>query len=58
MQLLQQGYAQVLVGQKPAEMGAKAMDILLALHQGKQVPNINYVGLDVVTKANAAQFLK
>ena len=58
VQLLQQGYAQVLVGQKPAEMGAKAMDILLALHQGKQVPNINYVGLDVVTKANAAQFLK
>ena len=58
VQLLQQGYAQVLVGQKPAEMGAKAMDILLALHQGKQVPPITYVGLDVVTKANAAQFGK
>jgi ribose transport system substrate-binding protein len=58
VQLLQQGYAQVLVGQKPAEMGAKAMDILLALHQGKQVPPITYVGLDVVTKANAAQFAK
>ena len=58
VQLLQQGYAQVLVGQKPAEMGAKAMDILMALHEGKQVPKITYVGLDVVTKANAAQFLK
>jgi ribose transport system substrate-binding protein len=58
IQLLQQGYAQVLVGQRPAEMGAKAMDILLALHQGKQVPPITYVGLDVVTKANAASFLK
>ena len=58
IQLLQQGYAQVLVGQRPAEMGAKAMDILLALHQGKQVPPITYVGLDVVTKANAAQFAK
>ncbi len=58
VQLLQQGYAQALVGQRPAEMGAKAMDILLALHQGKQVPPITYVGLDVVTKQNAAQFLK
>lgn len=58
VQLLQQGYAQVLVGQRPAEMGAKAMDILLALHEGKQVPKVTYVGLDVVTKQNAAQFLK
>ena len=57
-QLLQQGYAQALVGQRPAEMGAKAMDILMALHEGKQVPAITYVGLDVVTKANAAQFAK
>ena len=58
VQLLQQGYAQVLVGQRPAEMGAKAMDLLLALHQGKQVPPITFVGLDVVTKENAASFGK
>jgi ribose transport system substrate-binding protein len=58
LELLQAGYAQVLVGQRPAEMGAKAMDMLLALHEGKKVPEINYVGLDVVTKENVGQFLK
>ncbi|HYZ23641.1 MAG TPA: sugar-binding protein [Rhodopila sp.] len=47
-----------LVGQRPAEMGAKAMDILLALHKGQNVPKITYVGLDVVTPQNVAQFGK
>ena len=57
VELLRDGYAQALVGQRPGEMGAKAMDLLLALRQGKTVPPVTYVGLDVVTKANAAQFL-
>ena len=58
VELLSQGYLQVLVGQRPSEMGEKAMDLLLALKQGKTVPPITYVELDVVTKDNAAQFLK
>ncbi len=58
VELLQQGYAQVLVGQRPFEMGEKAMDMLLALKKGQAVAPVTYVGLDVVTKANAAQFLK
>ncbi len=58
VQLLQAGYAQVLVGQRPFEMGEKAIDMLLALKHGEKVPLINYVGLDVVTRENAAQFLK
>lgn len=58
VELLQQGYAQVLVGQRPFEMGEKAMDMLLALKKGQTVPPVTYVGLDIVTKANAAQFLK
>lgn len=58
LQLLKAGYAQVLVGQRPTEMGAKAMDMLLALKKGEKVPEINYVGLDVVTKDNVDQFLK
>jgi len=58
VELLRDGYAEVLVGQRPYEMGEKAMDMLLALKKGQTVPVINYVGLDVVTKANAAQFLK
>jgi ribose transport system substrate-binding protein len=58
VELLRDGYAQVLVGQRPYEMGEKAMDMLLALKKGEKIPAINYVGLDVVTKENAAQFLK
>jgi ribose transport system substrate-binding protein len=58
VELLRDGYAQVLVGQRPYEMGEKAMDMLLALKKGQKVPVINYVGLDVVTKDNAAQFIK
>ncbi len=58
VELLRDGYAQVLVGQRPYEMGQKAMDILLALKKGEKVPPITYVGLDVVTKANAAKFLE
>ncbi len=58
VELLRDGYAQVLVGQRPYEMGEKAMDMLLALKKGEKLPTINYVGLDVVTKDNAAQFLK
>jgi ribose transport system substrate-binding protein len=58
VELLRDGYAQVLVGQRPYEMGEKAMDILLALKKGEKVPAVTFVGLDVVTKANAAKFLK
>ncbi len=47
-----------LVGQRPSEMGQQAMDILLALKQGQSVKPITYVGLDEVTKANAADFGK
>jgi ribose transport system substrate-binding protein len=58
VELLRDGYAQVLVGQRPYEMGEKAMDMSLSLKAGDKIPEITYVGLDVVTKANAAQFLK
>lgn len=55
---LQAGEVGALVGQQPYAMGAKAMDVLLALKQGKKVKKIEYVGLDVVTKTNVAQFMK
>jgi len=51
------GEVAALIGQQPYAMGAKAMDILLALKQGKTEAPIQYVGLDVVTKANVAQFM-
>jgi ribose transport system substrate-binding protein len=58
LQLLKQGYVAALVGQRPFEMGEKAMDVLLALYDGKPVQEIIYTGVDRVTKANVGNFLK
>jgi ribose transport system substrate-binding protein len=58
LKLLKEGYAQVLVGQRPFEMGEKVIDILIALKEGKKVDPIIYTGLDVVTKDNVDKFLK
>jgi ribose transport system substrate-binding protein len=55
---LRDGYANALVGQRPFEMGEKAMDTLLAIKKGEKVPEIVYTGLDLVTKDNVAQMLK
>jgi ribose transport system substrate-binding protein len=54
---LSKGEVAALVGQQPYAMGAKAMEILQALTQGKTEAPIQYVGLDVVTKDNVAQFM-
>lgn len=58
LELLRDGYANALVGQRPFEMGEKAMDTLLAIKKGQKVPEIVYTGLDLVTKDNVAQMLK
>jgi ribose transport system substrate-binding protein len=58
LELLRDGYANALVGQRPLEMGEKSMDTLLAIKKGEKVPEIVYTGLDLVTKDNVAQMLK
>ena len=58
LQLLKEGYVAALVGQRPFEMGEKAIDALLSLHDGKPVQQIIYTGVDRVTKDNVAEFLK
>ena len=58
LQILKDGDVDELVGQRPREMGAKAMDILMALHKHQTVPTITYVGLDTVTPQNVADFGK
>jgi len=58
LELLRDGYANALVGQRQFEMGEKSMDILLAIKKGGKVPEIVYTGLDLVTKDNVAQLLK
>jgi ribose transport system substrate-binding protein len=58
LQLLKDGYVAALVGQRPFEMGEKAMDALLALHEGKPVQPIIHTGVDRVTKDNVGEFMK
>jgi ribose transport system substrate-binding protein len=57
LELLRDGYANALVGQRPFEMGEKAMDTLLAIKKGQKVPETIYTGLDLVTKDNVAKLL-
>ncbi|MBT1513240.1 sugar-binding protein [Bradyrhizobium sp. SRL28] len=58
LELLRDGYSNALTGQRPFEMGEKAMDALLAIKKGEKVPEVIYTGLDLVTKGNVAQLLK
>ncbi len=58
LQALKDGYVQVLVGQRPYEMGEKAMDVLQKLKSGDKVASPIIIGLDVVTKDNVDKFLK
>jgi ribose transport system substrate-binding protein len=58
IELLKAGYAAALVGQRPFEMGVKAMDTLLAIKKGEKVPEVIHTGLDLVTKDNADTFMK
>jgi ribose transport system substrate-binding protein len=58
IELLKNGLANALVGQRPFEMGEKSMDALLALKKGEKVPEIIHTGLDLVTKDNVGDFLK
>ena len=58
LELLRDGYSNALTGQRPFEMGEKAMDTLLAIKKGEKVPETIYTGLDLVTKDNVNQLLK
>lgn len=58
LELLKEGFANGLVGQRPFEMGEKSMDTLIAIKKGEKVPDIIYTGLDKVTKDNVGSMLK
>jgi ribose transport system substrate-binding protein len=58
LELLRDGYANALTGQRPFEMGEKSMDVLLAIKKSEKVPEIVHTGLDLVTKDNVAKMLK
>jgi len=59
LEALRDGYVNGLIGQRPDEMGARAMDVLLALKEGKKLDEeVIYAGLDIVTKENVDDFLE
>ena len=57
LKLLKNGYCSALIGQRPYAMGAKSMEVLNELSEGKKVENIN-TGVDVVDSSNVDKFIK
>lgn len=49
-ELVREGLGHVLVGQRPADMGAKVIDVLTDLARGRRAPDIVYVGFDTITR--------
>jgi len=58
LELLKDGYANVLVGQRPAAMGSKAVDVLNELVDRHPIQDSYDTGVDIVTPENVAEFLK
>ena len=58
LELLHAGYANVLVGQRPAEMGAKSVEVLMAICDKKEIETAYDTGVDLVTPENVGTFLK
>lgn len=48
--LVRDGLAHVLVGQRPAEMGARLAELMAAKRARRPIPEIVYVGFDVFTR--------
>jgi ribose transport system substrate-binding protein len=58
LELLHAGYANVLIGQRPAEMGAKSVEVLMAICDKKEIQAAYDTGVDLVTPENVGTFLK
>ncbi len=58
LKLLQEGLATTLVGQRPYAMGVDSIDQLNTLSNGGTVPKVTDTGVDIVTSANVASFMK
>ncbi|MBV8378171.1 MAG: sugar-binding protein [Verrucomicrobia bacterium] len=58
LRLLKEGYASVLIGQRPYKIGIEVVNALNDLVAGKKVPAVVDTGTDVVDQNNVDQFLK
>ena len=52
--LVADGLGHVLVGQRPADMGARVAEVLIARANGRSVPEVVYTGFDVLTRRDLA----
>jgi ribose transport system substrate-binding protein len=58
LKLLKEGYASVLIGQRPYKIGIEVINTLNDLSEGKSVPAVVDTGVDVVDANNVDQFIK
>jgi ribose transport system substrate-binding protein len=58
LKVLSQGYANALVGQRPAEMGAKSIEVLMAICDKTPIQTLYDTGVDLVTPENVDEFIK
>jgi ribose transport system substrate-binding protein len=58
LKLLKDGYASVLIGQRPYKIGIEVINTLNDLSEGKSVPAVVDTGVDVVDAHNVDQFIK
>jgi ABC-type sugar transport system substrate-binding protein len=49
-ELVREGLGHVLVGQLPADMGARVIDVLTDLARGRRAPDVVYVGFETLTR--------
>ena len=57
MEILRDGLSHAQVGQRPYEMGARAVQVLKQILDGDTVEDPIHTGLDVCTPENAASCL-
>jgi len=59
LQLVKEGIVQVLIGQRPYDMGFKSIEVLYDIVVSKKMPASQFIdtGVDVVTAENVTQFL-
>jgi len=57
LRVLHKGYANALVGQRPAEMGATSIDVLMAICDHKEIQTVYDTGVDLVTAENVDRFI-
>ncbi len=52
--LVREGLGHVLVGQRPADMGARIAEMIMDLKHGRKVPEVVYTGFDTLTRLDLA----